>query len=193
MHHPSLNGNHTKFPRSNFASLIQSTVNRIRLLYVTSTLHLVHCSPGDGGRLVRTDQTLPGTKTRLEVTERARLAYLQAIQRVASRLTLPCKHMESSQHDTYNINSAYFAFGINSCIIFHSIQSEVLLCLYLCTQPCCGSVGRPWRFPQSTTYTPADPPGPGRSPASSSHTRYIPERSTFPPGIGLRQGTPLVM
>lgn len=65
--------------------------------------------------------------------------------------------------------------------------------LYLCIQPHCGSVGRLWRFLQNRTCTPADPPGPGRSPASSSHTRYIPERSTSPPDIGLQGRLQLVI
>lgn len=65
------------------------------------------------------------------------------------------------------------------------LSSDCVNASYLCTQRRCGSAGRPWRFPQGRTYTPADPPGPGRSPASSSHTRDVPERSTFPPDIEL--------
>lgn len=66
------------------------------------------------------------------------------------------------------------------------LSSDCVNASYLCTQRRCGSAGRPWRFPQGRTYTPADPPGPGRSPASSSHTRDVPERSTFPPDIELQ-------
>lgn len=63
--------------------------------------------------------------------------------------------------------------------------------LYLCTQRCCGSAGRLWRFLQDRTYTPADPPGPGRNPASNSHTHYIQEKSRFPLDIGLKEHSQL--
>lgn len=61
----------------------------------------------------------------------------------------------------------------------------------LCTHWCCGSAGRLWRFLQDRTYTPAGPPGPGRTPTSSSHTRYVPEKNRFQLDIGLKKKTHL--
>lgn len=136
--------------------------------WITSTLCLVHCSSGDCWSLVRTDQTLPGSESGLEVTQRTRLADFQAIQRVAARLTLPCKQ-----------TTTIWARPISR----PNRRSE--RGSYLCTQWCCGSAGRPWMSPQGRTYTPADPPGPGRSQASSSHTHCAPERSMCPPDTGL--------
>lgn len=57
---------------------------------------------------------------------------------------------------------------------------------YFCTRRRCASAGRPWTFPRGRTCIPADPPGPGRSPTSSSRTRGAPERNTCPQDTGLR-------
>lgn len=57
---------------------------------------------------------------------------------------------------------------------------------YFCTRRRCASAGRPWTFPRGRTCIPADPPGPGRSPTSSSRTRGAPERNRCPQDTGLR-------
>lgn len=142
---------------------------------ITSTLCVIHRSSGDSRGLIWTHETLPGAETRLEVTQRAWLADLQPIQRVTTWLTLPCKYTDVSPHcEEYSYTEK-------------RLRSDCVDASYLCTLQRCGSACRPWTFPQGRTYTPADPPGPGRHPTSSSHTRYVPGRSTFPPDIGLRQ------
>lgn len=134
---------------------------------ITSTLRLLHCSSGDRRGLLRTDQTIPGCVTRLVVTQRARLADLQPVHRVSAGLALSCKRTTKGS----------FARARALTVSNRS---------YLCIRRCCGSAGKLWRIPRGRTCTLADPPGPGRSPASSSHTRYVPGRSRYPPGTGLQ-------